>query len=261
MHNNSKEFLEQVTADHPYFSVAQFNLLQQMDTLAPNYAQQASKTALYFNNNYWLHFQLEQKKQEKEIVPQPASEMAIENNTDNNDDEIIQKTEAAIPEPEYEDNTDNEAQMEHEIEPMKLSLKLPEEHSKGNDLLFEPMHLVDYFASQGIKLSEEVQPTDKLGKQMKSFTEWLKTMKKVHPPGAVPQNTAVTLNPDLVEKAIQTLAEKSNSEDEILTESMADVLGRQGKLAKAVELYQKLSLLNPSKSAYFAAKIENLKGS
>ena len=47
-------------------------------------------------------------------------------------------------------------------------------------MVFEPMHLVDYFASQGIKLSEEVQTGDKLGKQLKSFTEWLKTMKKVH---------------------------------------------------------------------------------
>ena len=259
MHNNSKEFLEQVTTDHPYFSVGQFNLLQQMDTLTPNYAQQAAKTALFFNNSYWLNFQLEQKKQEKEIISEPVSEMAIEKNTDNNDDKIILKTEAAIVETNNADN-DDDAQMEPEIEPIKLALKLPEEHSKGNDLLFEPMHLVDYFASQGIKLSDEVQPTDKLGKQMKSFTEWLKTMKKIHPPGAEPQNTAVTINPDLVEKAIQTLAEKSNSEDEILTESMADVLGRQGKLAKAAELYQKLSLLNPSKSAYFAAKIENLKG-
>ena len=40
---------------------------------------------------------------------------------------------------------------------------------------------------------------------------------------------------------------------------MAAVLAKQGKLAKAIELYQKLSLMNPSKSAYFAAKIEQLK--
>jgi hypothetical protein len=41
---------------------------------------------------------------------------------------------------------------------------------------------------------------------------------------------------------------------------MAEVFARQGKMAKASEVYQKLSLLNPAKSTYFAAKLENLKG-
>ncbi len=42
---------------------------------------------------------------------------------------------------------------------------------------------------------------------------------------------------------------------------MADVLARQGKTEKATELYHKLSLLNPGKSAYFAAKIDQIKAS
>jgi hypothetical protein len=41
---------------------------------------------------------------------------------------------------------------------------------------------------------------------------------------------------------------------------MAEVLIRQHKEEEAVAIYEKLSLLNPSKSAYFAAKIEQLKG-
>ena len=121
-----------------------------------------------------------------------------------------------------------------------------------NAQAFEPMHLVDYFASQGIKLSEEVQTADKLGKQLKSFTEWLKTMKKVH--------VADTGAASGGEIAIQAMAEKSNTENEVVTEAMAEVFAQQGKLAKAIEVYEKLSLLNTSKSAYFAAKIQNLKG-
>ena len=46
---------------------------------------------------------------------------------------------------------------------------------------FEPLHTVDYFASQGIKITEEPVTNDKLGNQMKSFTAWLKSMKKLHP--------------------------------------------------------------------------------
>jgi hypothetical protein len=40
---------------------------------------------------------------------------------------------------------------------------------------------------------------------------------------------------------------------------MAEVLMKQGKREKAIEMFEKLSLMNPSKSAYFAAKIESLK--
>ena len=39
---------------------------------------------------------------------------------------------------------------------------------------------------------------------------------------------------------------------------MAEVLLQQSKNHKAIEVYQKLSLLNPSKSAYFAAKIDDI---
>jgi hypothetical protein len=39
---------------------------------------------------------------------------------------------------------------------------------------------------------------------------------------------------------------------------MAEVWAKQGAREKAIETYNKLSLQNPSKKAYFAAKIENL---
>ena len=46
---------------------------------------------------------------------------------------------------------------------------------------------------------------------------------------------------------------------EILTETMAEVWVKQGNPEKAVAIYQKLSLQNPAKSGYFAAKIDQLK--
>ena len=121
----------------------------------------------------------------------------------------------------------------------------------ADSLVFEPLHTSDYFASQGIKLSQDPLPTDKLGKQLKSFTEWLKTMKKVH-------DAPTTLN-DKVDSSVQHLAEISNKDAEVMTETMAEVFLQQGKKNKAKEIYVKLSLLNPDKSAYFAAKLENLK--
>lgn len=154
------------------------------------------------------------------------------------------------------ENSDNDDDgiMEEEIAPLKIIMPTPTFETITEDTLtFEPMHRVDYFASQGIKLSEEVQTADKLGMQLKSFTAWLKTMKKIH----IPESEA---NAGIADMIIQTLAAKSNAEGEIVTEAMAEVLTQQGKAGKAIEVYKKLSLLNPAKSAFFAAKIEQLKG-
>ncbi|HEX9514510.1 MAG TPA: hypothetical protein VF939_28650 [Puia sp.] len=118
---------------------------------------------------------------------------------------------------------------------------------------FEPYHTIDYFASVGIKLVLEENPSDKLGKQLKSFTEWLKVMRKL------PQKNQEIVADVAVEHQIQAIAAHSIKGKEILTETMAEVLVKQGMREKAMDVYHKLSLLNPDKSAYFATKIEQLK--
>jgi hypothetical protein len=120
-------------------------------------------------------------------------------------------------------------------------------------LAFEPFHTVDYFASQGIKITQEELPKDKLGKQLKSFTEWLKTMKRL-PATQIESSTETT-----AEKTVESMASHSVSESNVVTEAMAEVWIKQGNTGKALDIYNKLSLQNPSKKAYFAAKIENLK--
>jgi hypothetical protein len=120
-------------------------------------------------------------------------------------------------------------------------------------LVFESYHMIDYFASQGIKLAPDENPTDRLGKQMKSFTEWLKVMKRL------PQKEAGDVPDPVAENKIQAIAANSNEGKEVVTETMAEVLAKQGMWEKATEVYRKLSLLNPDKSGYFAEKIEQLK--
>jgi hypothetical protein len=120
-------------------------------------------------------------------------------------------------------------------------------------LAFDPYYTIDYFASQGIKAPAEVQPGDKLGRQLKSFTEWLKTMKRL------PQAQVETVTDESEQQHIRQVAADSLEQKEVVTETMAEVLAKQGKNPEAIAIYEKLSLLDPSKSAYFAAKIENLK--
>ena len=119
-------------------------------------------------------------------------------------------------------------------------------------LTFEPYHTIDYFASQGIRLKLDENPTDQLGKQLKSFTDWLKVMRRL------PQKEKEIVPDRVAEQAIQSIAAHSIEGKEVLTETMAEVLAMQGMPERARIVYEKLSLLNPGKSAYFAAKIEQL---
>ena len=143
-------------------------------------------------------------------------------------------------------------------EPDQAELKIPEIKISTVDpsvvpLTFEPYHTVDYFASQGIKMREENKPTDRFSQQLKSFTEWLKTMKKI------PAVEIAKASDSAGEQKVEQMAATSITDREVVTEAMAEVWEKQGEKDKAREIYRKLSLLDPSKSAYFAAKIESLK--
>jgi hypothetical protein len=117
----------------------------------------------------------------------------------------------------------------------------------------EPLYTIDYFASQGIKLRLEEEQTDKLSVKLRSFTEWLKAMKKIHPEKL---DHAMGLEE---ENNIRVYAETSNEPRELYTEALAEVYLQQGLRQKAAMVFEKLSLLDPSKSAYFAARIREIK--
>ena len=48
-------------------------------------------------------------------------------------------------------------------------------------------------------------------------------------------------------------------QDDLVTENLAEIMVKQGKEDKAIDIYQKLVLKYPEKKAYFAQKIEQLK--
>lgn len=217
--------LQQVTEEFPYFSIAQFYLLKETDSQNTGYNRIAGRTALHFNDPFYLNYLLSKKNNQQEIVVITPEHVVMDNIETN-----------PVSTPEQDTNPPGEVL----------------EDTPGEAMIFEPLYTTDYFASQGIKLSDEIKEDDKLGKQLKSFTDWLKTMKKVHDQGLPSGNEQLDL-------AVQNIAEKSNKEADIITESMAEVYISQGKLSRAKEIYQKLSLFNPSESAYFAAKIELLK--
>ena len=60
-----------------------------------------------------------------------------------------------------------------------------------------------------------------------------------------------------VESEVKTEAD-FDEDDDLVSEELAEIYAKQGLNSEAIEIYRKLSLLNPKKSAYFAAQIEKL---
>lgn len=286
--------LEKITQQYPYFTPAQFFLLHLTDQSSPAFIEQAKKTSLLFNNNFLLNYHLlqisQQQKEPTTEIKQSTSiditEILVEETLEITDEtaidssmiepdveltlvsQIATENTATIILPVDEDDlpVDGEEDMV-ERSGDEVSFKIAEtlasisiESNTNEDTVsFEPLHTSDYFASLGVRLSDELKPSDRLGLQMKSFTQWLKIMKKIHADQLKGTGHTDDLENKKVEQNIQQLADASNVDNATNTEAMVDVLLQQGKIIKAIEVLEKLSLLIPSKKVYFAAKIKQLK--
>ena len=283
----SVEELQEIATEYPYFSPAQYALLSKLKESDYNaYQEQLQKAILYYHdplvfeqfiseeNGVVDFLPLPQKVKISEPGQQREEENIVEingevnqesdnveaqlpvNAVENYEEEKTFPTEQTIVE-EVESITKTDTDPAHqpaEASPVeKVETPAKENNEIAEPLAFEPYHTVDYFASQGIKLSQEEVPKDKLGKQLKSFTEWLKTMKRL------PVSEQVKPLDIKAEQNVESMAAHSVEPEEVYTEAMAEVWLRQGNKEKAREIYNKLSLLNPSKRAYFAAKIDSIK--
>jgi hypothetical protein len=291
--SHDTEVLERNVKEYPLSSLAAFLLLYHYRKIShPGFDKLAKKTALLFNNQHWLQLQVHDEIIKNEIENTVAENQFRTGETSEYDsntfpDEIAEEqnslpTEIDSLEKEHELNVAPVVSAADEMPPMQIPETLHEQNTteltsepvmvnetRGNHpnepepqhhftkqeepvIAFEPLHTVDYFASQGIKLSDEPITNDKLGSQMKSFTEWLKSMKRLHTSKMVDESFTD-------EKLIRNAAEVSNVSSDVLTEAMAEILIKQNKREKAIEMFTKLSLINPSKSAYFASRIESIK--
>lgn len=329
LHDVSIDELKRIAEQRPYFSIAQLLLAKKMKMEDhPEFLQQVQRTALYFPNTHWLHYQLnngfDQHNNEMITRDQAVEErVAIEDrpvieeipttryeepvikaiepvgstteetvsheekidtdgtqeedqaeviaptleqwNNEQGPDDVMETTsqqEEGMDDDAYDTSADADVSVPSDEASSKLAdmiqqqmeaFKAPVEEDAKLPIETEPYHTVDYFASQGIKLSAAQLEQDQLGSKVRKFTDWLKQMKRVQP---IPQDLGT--DPEL-ETVVQDIAATSNEAREIVTEAMAEVLIKQGKHQKAIKLYEKLSFLYPDRTAYFAAKIKELK--
>lgn len=290
------EELNEIAVQQPYNSVVQLLITKKMkEENHPSFHQQIHKASLYFPDSHWLHFQLYHADS---LAPSEEINAFSGYTTDGNnvsdyvettasstdvlDEVLIEEVTPSQPEnpneseEELPDHDTEEAQGNdevdagpggeaHEAAAGNISRLLSEQAKmfqqpveEQSDILIEnePYHTVDYFASQGIELDSGLPAQDQLESKMRKFTDWLKQMKR----GNKTKQPLDLGTPPELEHAARNIAESSNTPKEVATEAMADVLIKQGKMEKAIEVYLKLSFLNPEKSAYFASKIQELKG-
>ena len=242
----SIEEIGHLAKQYPYFSSAQLLLAaKQKETDHQDFEKQLISTSLHVNNPLWLDHLLNSQQAEKIAVEGKIISTEVDEEP-NNDELVLERSRHEFV---------NASQPEDKQTPAPApSLPVVEKAEPKDDaLVFEPYYTVDYFASQGIKTVLEEKPKDRLGQQLKSFTEWLKTIRQMPPQQIASMNDAGS-----EEKVVQ-LATHSLAEENVDTEAMAEVWIKQGQPEKAIGIYEKLSLLNPSKSSYFALLIEKLK--
>jgi len=190
-----------------------------------------------------------------------------------------------IPEPQAASILPETAPVTTEEKQPAEALPKDKETQEEEELLIQPLSGEDYFRQQGIEVSNDIVDFTEMAvkdKELKekslmvvmSFAEWLKYIssnskkareeeedKKALKAMWQQQKLAAAIEEEgdeipeqVFEMAVNSIARK----EELVSESLANVYAKQGKVEKAIEMYQKLSLQNPEKNAYFASKIEKL---
>jgi len=238
------EDLQQLADQYPYFGAVQYLLAQKLlSANNGNYTAAVQKAALHFYNPAWLDFNFAGTESHEEVTDHSNS---------TGQQEASAEDHGTVEDYTEVDPATNE-KLSNLLKEQAATFEKPVEENSTLPLESIPYHRVDYFDSQGIRLDPEKDSGDKLDVQLKRFTDWLKQMKRISP------NPTDLGTDQKAESEVQNLAEHSNESKEIVTEAMAEVLIKQGKPGQAISIYEKLSFLNPSKSAYFAAKIGELK--
>jgi len=261
-----RESMDEMTLDElkghaeafPYSSIVQFLYTCKLKSQYHlDFPEAVSKTALFFDDLNWLNYQLREES-EKGNFRKVLYDTHFNNTTE--DEVVVEVEKLNLPTEgrgiEVDENEGGfyEPAIIHSDNKVDLSgteLISPPEKDKDFEFPLTPYHTVDYFASLGIKFNMETDK-DELSMKVKSFTAWLKTMKRLQPGS----ETATIKD---IHSILDTHTEKENQSEAVLTEAMAEVYLKQGLREKAIEVYDKLSLQNPLNSHIFADKISQIK--
>lgn len=178
---------------------------------------------------------------------------------------------------------------ESEKKPEKPATEKPKDdiplfyQNRKADSLIQPIYTEDYFLHQGLHVSDKIPESSDHPRQEKdekslmvvmSFSEWLlhfKTKGEREKEEQQDQKALKTMwqkeklaaaleeeNEEIPETVFEMAVNSITKEDDLASEPLAEIMVKQGKYDKAIDMYRKLSLRNPQKKTYFARKIDEL---
>ncbi len=160
-------------------------------------------------------------------------------------------------------------------EDAETSVSIPKEAgAMQTEFPIQQLHTQDYFEHTGITAGTATPPAPPADLMVvRTFSDWMahfqKTTREAEAEAqsqralrALRQREKLALasgedeeDEEIPEEVFQ-MAVASIAADETASEPLAEILVRQGKWERAIDMYGRLRAANPSKSAYFAAKIE-----
>jgi tetratricopeptide (TPR) repeat protein len=123
----------------------------------------------------------------------------------------------------------------------------PEEKKKAPKKSNDSNPLIDEIKATKKKVEPE---NSKTKEQIEVINQFIKSKPVLSPPKVTPPDETLDLASTL---------KSGEFGDKIISETLAEILIRQGKKEKAIEVYKKLIWKFPQKKAYFAAQIEELR--
>ncbi|MFA6150210.1 MAG: hypothetical protein WC716_02740 [Chitinophagaceae bacterium] len=238
------------------------------DFAQSGFSKEMLETNELFNGNWLLfHTAVKQSVNELTIKPEAVLEAQVGSS------EGIETAEVVLDE--------EESIILDEVLP---AFNLENSSSEKEENLIQPLFIDNYFQHQGIAISDEIpaeldkaaaeEVDEKALMVMMGFDEWLLFLKKKNDAKKSDEEDKAVIRSiwqreklaeamgeedDNIPEAVFEMAINSiDKHDIMVSEPLAEIHVKQGRFDKAIEIYRKLSLQNPEKKTYFAAKINHL---
>jgi len=264
---------------YPYFLPARYIDAAEQHKKQPFSESMMTKMRLYMGNwlLFWHYLRTAAGGEEHTKYYQEFAMEQEENEEERNEEDFNTEPEYEIDDIENVEEPDNEYSSD--------DIKQETITAETDDTLILPIYTEDYFLHQGVHISndipqnvehlnqqEEDEDEDKSLMVVMSFSEWLthfKTRNEKAKEEEEDQKALKTMwqkgklaaaleeeNEEIPEAVFEMAVNSITKEEDLISEPLAEIHIKQGKYDKAIEMYRKLSLRNPQKSAYFARKID-----
>lgn len=283
--------VESLVKTYPYFAPAHYMQAAQLHNHKDFSPRHLAHIRLYAGNWFLFH-ELMDRATGKKVITQPDQVVVpapIETATLTTENIIKANNTADAAKPDVAETPSlpvKEVLPEEEVNYMKDTTATESQ----DESLIQPVFTEDYFRHEGIIVSDELPEEKEVTPPLMqapegikdprslmvvmSFTEWLlyfRTKSQKEKEDEEDRKAMKTMwqkeklaaaleeeNDEIPENVFEMAVNSLDKDEGLVSESLAEILTKQGKIEKAIEMYRKLSLRNPQKSTYFAQQISIL---